>query len=67
MNDTTLPTIELTGTHREVGRQHGEAAREQIRDSIAYYRESFKKITGLEGNATFRIFGKWKSTHHRTV
>jgi len=43
-----LPTIELSGSHREIGRQHGEAARTQIRDSIAYYRESFKKITGLD-------------------
>src|SRR6266550_4894682 len=43
-----LPTIELSGSHREIGRQHGEAARAQILDSIGYYRESFKKITGLE-------------------
>src|SRR5438046_5799303 len=39
-----LPTIELSGSHREIGRQHGESARTQIRDSIAYYRESFNRV-----------------------
>src|SRR5438445_12250470 len=43
-----LPTIEVSGGRRDVGRQHGEAARSQIRDSIGYYRESFKRLTGLE-------------------
>jgi isopenicillin-N N-acyltransferase-like protein len=32
-----LPVIEVSGDRREVGRQHGEAAREQIRTSIAFY------------------------------
>ena len=54
-----LPTIELSGTHREIGRQHGEAARPQIRDSIAYYRESFKKITGLEWGEIKRNAPRW--------
>lgn len=56
---TTLPTIDLSGTHREIGRQHGEAAREQIRDSIAYYRESFKRITGLEWSEIKRNAPRW--------
>jgi len=43
-----LSTIEIRGERRDLGRQHGEAARGQIRDSIGYYRESFKRITGLE-------------------
>src|SRR5205809_946065 len=55
----TLPTIELSGSHREVGRQHGEAARAQIRDSIAYYRESFKKITGLEWSEIKQNAPRW--------
>ena len=55
----SLPTIELTGSHREVGRQHGEAARAQIRDSIAYYRESFKQITGLEWSEVKRNAPRW--------
>jgi len=55
----SLPTIELTGSHREVGRQHGEAARAQIRDSIAYYRESFKQITGLEWSEIKRNAPRW--------
>jgi isopenicillin-N N-acyltransferase-like protein len=59
MSTTTLPTIELSGTHRELGRQHGEAARAQIQDSIAYYRESFKKITGLEWSEIKRNAPRW--------
>ena len=54
-----LPTIELSGSHREIGRQHGESARTQIRDSIAYYRESFKKITGLEWSEIKRNAPRW--------
>src|SRR5207302_10543763 len=54
-----LPTIELSGSHREIGRQHGEAARAQIRDSIAYYRESFKKITGLEWTEIKKNAPRW--------
>ena len=55
----SLPTIELSGSHREIGRQHGEAARAQIRDSIAYYRESFKQITGLEWSEIKRNAPRW--------
>lgn len=55
----SLPTVELSGSHREVGRQHGEAARAQIRDSIAYYRESFKQITGLEWSEIKRNAPRW--------
>src|SRR2546428_6708133 len=54
-----LPTIELSGNHREIGRQHGESARSQIRDSIAYYRESFKKITGLEWTEIKKNAPRW--------
>src|SRR5437762_7132014 len=54
-----LPTIELSGSHREIGRQHGEAARAQILDSIGYYRESFKKITGLEWTEIKRNAPRW--------
>lgn len=57
--DTSLPTIELTGGHRDVGRQHGEAARTQIRDSIGYYRESFRRITGLEWSEIKRNAPRW--------
>lgn len=55
----TLPTIELRGTRREIGRQHGEAARAQIRESIGYYRESFKRITGLEWDEIRRNAPRW--------
>jgi isopenicillin-N N-acyltransferase-like protein len=56
---TDLPTIEISGTRRELGRQHGEAARTQIRDSIAYYQHSFKRITGLEWTEIRRNAPRW--------
>jgi isopenicillin-N N-acyltransferase-like protein len=56
---TQLPTIEISGTRRELGRQHGEAARTQIRDSIGYYRESFKRITGLEWSQIREKAPRW--------
>src|SRR2546428_380055 len=54
-----LPTIEISGDRRELGRQHGEAARSQIRDSIGYYRESFKRMTGLEWSEIRRNAPRW--------
>src|SRR6266513_5105490 len=57
--ESALPRIELSGSHRDIGRQHGEAARTQIRDSIAYYRDSFKKITGLEWSEIKHNAGRW--------
>ena len=54
-----LPTIELSGTRREVGRQHGEATRPQIRESIGFYRESFKRITGLGWDEIKKNAPRW--------
>src|SRR3989442_10873572 len=56
-----LPTIEISGDRRELCRQHGEAARSQIRDSIGYHRESFKRITGLEWSELPRNAPRWLS------
>jgi isopenicillin-N N-acyltransferase-like protein len=54
-----LPTIEISGDRRELGRQHGEAARAQIRESIDYYKVSFKRITGLEWSEIRRNAPRW--------
>ena len=59
MERMTLPTIDIGGTRREIGRQHGEAARAQIRESIGYYRESFKHITGLEWDEITKNAPRW--------
>jgi isopenicillin-N N-acyltransferase-like protein len=42
-----LPLIELSGTPTERGRAYGEAARQQIEASIAYYVEAFAYASGL--------------------
>ena len=35
VHDTPPPLIEISGSHREMGRQFGEAAREQVQHSVA--------------------------------
>ena len=42
-----LPIIDARGSYREIGRQIGEAAREQIRRSIAYSDEHIDWLTGM--------------------
>jgi isopenicillin-N N-acyltransferase-like protein len=54
-----LPVIEVSGDRREVGRQHGEAAREQIRTSIAFYQQSFKRASGLTWDEILRQAPRW--------
>jgi isopenicillin-N N-acyltransferase-like protein len=41
------PVIEASGTHREVGRQIGEAARELIAQGLAVYEERFPLLAGF--------------------
>src|SRR5207249_1408980 len=59
MSKLVIPTIEVSGDRRELGRQHGEAAREQIRESIAYYQQSVKRITGLDWTEIRRNAPRW--------
>ncbi|MGH2377594.1 MAG: C45 family autoproteolytic acyltransferase/hydrolase [Candidatus Limnocylindria bacterium] len=59
MTAVELPTFDISGSRRELGRQHGEAARTQIADSIGYYRESFPRITGLEWGEIRRKAPGW--------
>ena len=49
MNDTrtSLPLIEVSGTHREIGRQVGEAASDRIRRSLAYYEDNIEWLAGM--------------------
>jgi len=44
---SSLPLIEARGTNREIGRQVGEAARERIRRSVAYYEEHIEWLAGM--------------------
>jgi isopenicillin-N N-acyltransferase like protein len=43
----SLPLIEARGTNREIGRQVGEAARERIARSVAYYEEHIEWLAGM--------------------
>lgn len=47
MTKRSIPLIEISGTPTERGRAYGEAAREEIGDSLAYYRRAFLASSGL--------------------
>jgi len=59
MSQASLPTFDLSGTGRDIGRQHGEAARAQIKDSVAFYKESFKKASGLAWPEILELAPRW--------
>jgi len=42
-----IPYIRVAGTHREVGRQIGEAARELVARGLAYYEENYPLLAGV--------------------
>ncbi|WP_017592065.1 C45 family autoproteolytic acyltransferase/hydolase [Nocardiopsis potens] len=44
---TGLPLIEVSGTPRERGRAHGEAAWDRIAAALAFYEQAFAQQTGL--------------------
>jgi isopenicillin-N N-acyltransferase like protein len=56
----SIPLIEARGTHREVGRQIGEAARDLVAQGLATYQERFLVLAGfgydeaLERSAGYR-------------
>lgn len=54
-----VPFIEISGNARERGRQHGEAAREQIRRSIAYYSGSFERTAKLTWGQVVELSPRW--------
>lgn len=54
-----LPVIEVSGDRREIGRQHGEAARSQIKTSIDFYRQSFKRASGLAWDEILQQAPRW--------
>ena len=59
---TRIPTIEISSPDpRERGLQYGEAAREQIERSIAYYRDGFSRTSGLSWEDVLERVPAWNS------
>jgi isopenicillin-N N-acyltransferase-like protein len=54
-----VPLIEISGDARTRGRQHGEAARDRIRRSIAYYREAFTRTAKLRWDQVVELSPRW--------
>lgn len=55
-----LPLLEVSGADpRERGRQHGEAAREQVAASIEFYRGEFSRKSGLGWDDVVANVGAW--------
>lgn len=54
-----IPYLELTGDARQRGRQHGEAARDQIVRSIEFYAEAFARSAGLRWDEVLERATGW--------
>jgi isopenicillin-N N-acyltransferase-like protein len=59
MSTATLPFIEISGEPRERGRQYGEAAREQIRRSMAFYRDAYSRAAKLSWDEVLERAPRW--------
>lgn len=55
----TAPLIEVRGDARSRGRQYGEAAREQIRLSIDFYRDAYVRPSGLSWQESLDLSRRW--------
>ncbi|BEJ12964.1 hypothetical protein CspHIS471_0301380 [Cutaneotrichosporon sp. HIS471] len=53
-------TVNATGTPYELGRQHGEAAREKVYGTKAFYEGFFMKMAKLDWNRVEAEADKWK-------
>jgi isopenicillin-N N-acyltransferase-like protein len=51
--------IEISGVPRERGRQYGEASRDQIRRSIAFYREAYARAAKLSWDEVRHSAPRW--------
>jgi isopenicillin-N N-acyltransferase-like protein len=57
---TRMPLVEIAGPPRERGRQYGEAAREQIERSIAWYGEQFTATASLSWSTILENARRWE-------
>ncbi len=60
MANRSIPLIEISGTPAERGRMYGEAARDEIARSLAYYREAFAAASGLAWPKVLAKAGSWR-------
>jgi isopenicillin-N N-acyltransferase-like protein len=54
-----IRTIEISGDAHERGRQHGEAARDEIARSIEYYGRSFERTAKLTWSDITKLSPRW--------
>ena len=59
MTTQALPFIEISGEPRQRGRQYGEAAREQIQRSIAFYRDAYARAAKLSWDEVSERAPRW--------
>lgn len=54
-----IPLIDISGSPRQLGQQHGEGSRDQIESSLDYYRDSFERHTRLDWTQLLDRTGEW--------
>jgi isopenicillin-N N-acyltransferase-like protein len=57
---TRMPLVEISGPPRERGRQYGEAAREPIARSVAWYTEQFTATAALSWDTVLANARRWE-------
>jgi isopenicillin-N N-acyltransferase-like protein len=57
---TRMPLVEISGPPRERGRQYGEAAREPIARSVAWYSEQFTATAALSWDTVLANARRWE-------
>jgi isopenicillin-N N-acyltransferase-like protein len=61
MAGRSIPFIEVSGAPHERGRAYGEAAREEIAGSLAYYQEAFAASSGLDWPKVLAKARTWRA------
>ena len=61
MSQASLPTFDLSGTGRDIGRQHGEAARAQIKDGnvVLHADDVASPVAVRYGWANYPVVNLW--------
>jgi isopenicillin-N N-acyltransferase like protein len=67
MASRSIPFIEVSGTPSERGRAYGEAARDEIARSLAYYREAFAASSGLDWPKVLTAARTWRPIVEETA
>ncbi|THH29038.1 hypothetical protein EUX98_g5151 [Antrodiella citrinella] len=65
MSNYTPPVVSLSGTHYEIGVQHGRLLHTQIRKQLSTYRRMFMDLSGMDWPEVREVAKQYHNTIHR--